>query len=375
MQDVDIAIIGGGVAGMSLASFLGSEKRIALLEQEDAPGYHSTGRSAAEFVLSYNPPEICRLARLAKPFFDHPPAGFAEVPLLTQRGGLVIADVEKVDQLREQFDALSPLVPGLLWLTPEEAIERVPFLAREAVAGAYFDPQYWDIDADALMQGYQRRARNTGTSIHLKCGLVAAQREEEWWLIQTESGTFRAKTIVNAAGAWADTVAAICGVRPLSITPLRRTAILADLPEGADASRLPEINEISDSFYFKPEGGRLLVSPADETPCEPSDVQPEEIDIAWAVHHLESATSIRVKRVDTSWAGLRSFSPDRLPVVGFAGDQPGFFWLAGQGGFGILTSPALGELAACLITGKPLPERFIAEGLDPEVFSPSRFAA
>lgn len=369
---VDIAIVGGGIAGLSLAFFLGAADS-AVLEQEERPGYHSTGRSAAEFVLNYNPPAICALARVAKPFFDHPPDGFADVPLLSRRGGLVIAGPDRAETLEAQFRDLAPRVPGLLRLDPEEAVTHAPFLDRKALASAYYDPQYWDIDVDALMQGYRRAALKAGMRLLTKTTLLSAEREAAGWRIETSSGVLRARILVDAAGGWADRVATLSGVKPCGIVPLRRTAILADLPEGLDASSLPEINAVDDSFYFKPDGGRLLVSPADETPCEPGDVQPEEIDIAWAVNHLEANTTLRIQRVAHAWAGMRSFSRDRLPVVGFAPDASGFFWLAGQGGYGILTSPALGALAAALLRDAPLPSAFVAEGMTAAIFDPGRF--
>lgn len=373
MDRVDVAIIGGGIAGASLAWFLGGQQSVAILEAEDQPGYHATARSAAEFVLNYNPPEIRALARAAKPFFDHPPEGFAEVPLLLPRGGLVIAREEDRDALEAQFAALSPDVPGLERLTPAETLARMPFLDPATFSAAYFDPEYWDIEADALLQAYLRHARRAGVTLRLRSPLLSARRDGGEWLVETASGSLRAGILVNAAGGFADPVAALCGVAPLGVTPMRRTAILVDLPEGVDALTLPELNDVADSFYFKPDGGRLLVSPADETPCEPGDVQPEDIDIAWAVHHLESHTSIRVKRVAKSWAGMRSFTPDCLPAVGFDPVEPGFFWLVGQGGFGILTSPSLGALAAALIRGESVPEPLSREGITASTFAPARF--
>ncbi len=374
MDRVDVAIVGAGIAGASLAYFLGRGLSVALLEAEDQPGYHATARSAAEFVLNYNPPTISALARAARPFFDQPPEGFAAVPLLIPRGGLVIGHEEDAALFESQFDALAARVPGLTRLTPEEAVDRMPFLDPASFAFAYFDPEYWDIEADALLQGYLRGARHAGVELHLKSPVQALKRDGDGWRIETASGSLHAGTVVNAAGGWADRLAERGGVAPRGITPLRRTAILVDLPDGIDAARLPELNHIADSFYFKPDGGRLLVSPADETPCEPGDVQPEEIDIAWAVHHLESHSALRVKRVAKAWAGMRSFSPDRLPVVGFDPDAPGFFWLAGQGGFGILTSPALGALAAALVRGEPVPAGLAAEGITEVTFSPARFS-
>lgn len=378
MEKCDVAIIGGGIAGASLAYFLkthakGAGLSVVLLEQEEALAYHATGRSAAEFVLGYNAPEVMALARIARPFFDQPPEGFAEVPLLIRRGGLIYAGAENADRLSEQFAREQAANPALEWLSADETLARMPFLSRDALGGAYFDPDYWDIEVDALMSGYLRGARKSGLEVRLKSAFQSARREQEGWRIETASGPLLARVMVNAAGGWADPVAIASGVPPKAITPMRRTAVLVDLPEGIEARSLPELNEIDDSFYFKPDGGRLFVSPSDATPCEPADVQPEEIDIAWAMHHLESHTTLSVKRVAKAWAGMRSFAPDALPVVGFEPGIDGFFWLAGQGGYGILSSPALGNLAAHLLLGETLPETFTTEGLDAERFSPARF--
>lgn len=371
MQHYDIAIIGGGIAGLSLAYFLAGRRSVVVLEQEDALGYHSTGRSAAEFVLRYNSPEVCKLAAIARQFFDAPPDGFADVPLLRPRGGITIANAEKAERLRAQFEAdrrLAPLTP----MTPDEAIAQVPFLDPVYVAAAYHDPEFWDIEVENLLQGYVKGARRTGAEIRTDAGVTSISDDGRQWRIDTRSGPVAARTIVNAAGGWADGVAGLAGVRPLGIVPHRRTAVLVDLP-GFDPSPMPEVNELDEDFYFKPEAGRLLVSPADATPCEPADVQPEEIDVAWAVHHFEQATILKVNRVARSWAGMRSFSADRLPAIGPDPEQARFFWLAGQGGYGILSSPALGSLAAALICGTAAPDGFADEGLDPAVFSPGRF--
>lgn len=373
MKTYDIAIIGGGIAGMSLAYFLSPHRSVAVLEREDALGYHSTGRSAAEFVLRYNPPEICALARIGKPFFDAPPAGFSEIPLLKRRGGVTIANAEKADRLDEVFREEQAFTPELERLSPEEAIARVPILRPDYVAAAFYDPNFWDIEVESLLQGFTRGARQNGADILEKHGVISARRENDLWIIETSAGTVQARTAVNAAGGWADETARLFGATPLGIVPHRRTAITLDLPDGLDLSAMPEINELDEDFYIKPDAGRLLASPADATPCEPADVQPEEIDIAWAAHYVEESTTVPIKRIFKSWAGMRSFSPDRLPVVGASLSQPDFFWLAGQGGFGILTSPALGALAAHLLTGAALPDSYAENGISAETFSPARF--
>ncbi|MDX0443785.1 FAD-dependent oxidoreductase [Sinorhizobium medicae] len=373
MRNYDIVIIGGGIAGLSLAYFLNPHRSVAVLEREEAIGYHSTGRSAAEFVLRYNASEICALARISKAFFHRPPEGFSDVPLLRQRGGVMIASAEKLQRFEKLLAEERAFTPEIERLTKDEAIARVPILKAEYVAASFYDPNFWDIEVENLLQGYVKGARRNGCEILERQEILAAQHHGPAWLLRTAGGEIGAKIVVNAAGAWADPVATLFGVKPAGIVPHRRTAITVDLPAGVDAANLPEINEIDEDFYMKPEGGRLLASPADATPCEPSDVQPEEIDVAWAAHYVEEATTIKVQRIAKSWAGLRSFSPDRLPVIGFAAERPDFFWLAGQGGYGILTSPALGALAASLLTGTAPPEGFRTDGLDPSVFDPRRF--
>lgn len=373
MREFDVAIVGGGIAGLSLANFLAPHRTVAVIEREDGLGYHSTGRSAAEFVLRYNAPEVCKLAAISKTFFDQPPEGFSDIPLLKQRGGVMIANAEKAARLETVFAEESAANPDLKRLTVDEAIARVPILRRDYVASAFYDPNFWDIEVDNLLQGYLRGARRHGAEVIERSDVTAARREADGWVLLTSAGEIRAQVIVNAAGGWADPVATLFGVPPAGIVPHRRTAITVDLPAEIDALTLPEINEIDEDFYMKPEGGRLLASPADATPCEPADVQPEEIDVAWAAHYVEEATTVPVRRIFKSWAGLRSFSPDKLPVIGYAKDRSDFFWLAGQGGYGILTSPALGALAANLLIGAPAPESFAANGLTPNAFSPERF--
>lgn len=373
MQTFDIAIIGGGIAGISLAYFLSPHRSVVVLEREDALGYHSTGRSAAEFTLRDNPPLVNALARASHAFLMEPPAGFADVPLLIERGSIILGTEDKAALVRARFEQAEAQGIAVEWLDEAAMLARAPMLKPSYAAAAYFDPDYWDIEVDALLQAYARHARRHGAQILEKRQLTGARRVGDRWLIETNEETIGAGRVVNAAGGWADSVAELCGVTPMGIVPHRRTAITVDLPDGVDASRLPEINEIEDTFYFKPEGGRLLASPADATPCEAADVQPEELDVAYAAHYVEEATTLNVRRIFKSWAGLRSFSADRLPVIGPAKDAENFFWLAGQGGYGILTSPALGSLAAALLTESPVPVPLAREGIGADTFSPARF--
>lgn len=374
MRTFDIAIIGGGIAGLSLAYFLSPFRSVVVLEQEGALGYHSTGRSAAEFTLRDNAPLVNALARASHDFLMQPPEGFADVPLLIERGSVILGTAEKTALVRARFEAAKALGVAVEWLDEAAMLARAPMLDPAYAAAAYFDPDYWDIEVDALLQAYARHARRNGAQILEGQTFSGARRVAGAWRIETGGDTISAGTLVNAAGGWADAVATLSGVAPTGIVPHRRTAITVDLPGGIDASRLPEINEIEELFYFKPEGGRLLASPADATPCEPADVQPEELDIAYAAHYVEEVTTLSVRRVFKSWAGMRSFSADRLPVIGPAKDEPSFFWLAGQGGYGILTSPALGSLSAALLTGSSMPEPLAREGITAETFSPSRFS-
>lgn len=374
MRTFDIAIIGGGIAGLSLAYFLSPFRSVVVLEQEGALGYHSTGRSAAEFTLRDNAPLVNALARASHDFLMQPPEGFADVPLLIERGSIILGTAEKTALVRARFEAAKALGVAVEWLDEAAMLARAPMLDPAYAAAAYFDPDYWDIEVDALLQAYARHARRNGAQILEGQTFSGARRAAGAWRIETSGDTISAGALVNAAGGWADAVATLSGVAPAGIVPHRRTAITVDLPGGIDVSRLPEINEIEELFYFKPEGGRLLASPADATPCEPADVQPEELDIAYAAHYVEEVTTLSVRRVFKSWAGMRSFSADRLPVIGPAKDEPSFFWLAGQGGYGILTSPALGSLSAALLTGSSMPEPLAREGITAETFTPSRFS-
>jgi D-arginine dehydrogenase len=374
MQTYDIAIIGGGIAGISLAAFLAPHRSVVVLEREKALGYHSTGRSAAEFTLRDNPPAVNALARASHAFMMQPPQGFAPMPLLTPRGSIIIGTSGKEEKVRAAYERAIAAGADALWLDEASMLSRSPILEPAYVAAAYFDPDYWDIDVDVLLQAYARQARRHEAQILEGRELASARQIGRRWLIETNEESINAGMIVNAAGGWADTVAALCGVAPLAIVPHRRTAITVDLPDGIDAASLPEVNEVDDEFYFKPDAGRLLASPADATPCEPADVQPEELDVAYAAHYIEEATTLQVRRVASSWAGLRSFSPDKLPVIGPATDNTDFFWLAGQGGYGILTSPAIAGLAASMIAGTELPDPIAREGIDPESFTPFRFS-
>jgi D-arginine dehydrogenase len=365
----DVIVIGGGIAGASVAAELASDRSVALLEAEAQPGYHSTGRSAAVFMPSYGPPLIRALTRASRGFFESPPADIAH-PLLHHRGALFIAREDQRPALARMAAEQPEVTPVL---APRDA---VPLLREDYAAAALHDPHASDLDVAALHQHCLRRFRAAGGTLVPGAPAGALRRAAGHWQVETPAGTFAAPVVVNAAGAWADAVARLAGVRPLGLVPKRRTAMIVDPPPdpaltaGLDA--WPLVVDIDEAFYLKPEAGKLLVSPADATPTDPCDVQPEELDVAIGVDRIERAFALSVRRIERRWAGLRSFLPDGDPAAGYAPDAEGFFWLAGQGGYGIQSAPALARAAAALVRGAPLPEDIRAEGATAEALSPAR---
>lgn len=372
----DIAIIGGGIVGASLAHALGGRRSVVLLEQEDFCGYHATGRSAAEFTLRFHSEGAGRLTRASAGFLHTPPDGFCDTALLRPRGNLVIADKEKADHLKQVFAQEDSDTPGsarpITLQSVPEALARVPFLDPDWLGAAFYDPDCWDVEVETLLQSYLKSARKSGAEIRQGTGVTTAHRHQTGWRLETTGGEVLAQTIVNAAGAWADPVAGLFGVPALGLIPNRRTAISVKA-KGFDLTDMPEVTEIDEVFYFKPDAGQLMVSPADETPVTAHDAWPEELDIAYAAHYLGECTTLDVTHIAHSWAGLRTISPDHLPVIGFSGQADGVFWLAGLGGFGIQTSVAVGQLAAGLLTGEALPKNITSEGIMRDTFSPARF--
>jgi len=370
-QSFDVLIIGAGIAGASVAADLTRTHRVAILERESHPGYHSTGRSAALFSEIYGNSAVRALSRASRDFFYNPPAGFSEHPLVKPRGSLYIARPEQIPHL-EDFARNADLAGSIRRLTREEALRACPVLRPEYVAAAVFEDDAADVDVNELHQGFLRRFKSAGGQLFVNADAQSLSYRDGKWVVQTRDGEFSAPVIVNAAGAWADTVATKAGATPLQIKPRRRTALLAELPAGISADAWPMVIDIDENFYLKPDAGLLLISPADETPVPPCDVQPEEFDVAVAVDRVEQATTLAITRIRRRWAGLRSFAPDRSPVIGFDGALPGFFWLAGQGGYGIQTAPAAARLAASLLRGEAKSE------FDPALIaqlSPNRFAA
>ena len=366
-KNVDCLVVGAGIAGASVAASLAGKASVAVLEAEPHAGYHATGRSAALYSALYGNATIRALTRASLAEFRAPAHG-----VLRERPTLFLVGAGQ-ERLVEAFTADADVRERTTPLSVDEVLRRVPLLQRDRVAGALLDVTSADIDVDLLHQGFLRRARAQGAVLHLDTRLLALERDGANWLAHTVSGSFRAPVVINAAGAWADGVAEMAGVSPVPLQPLRRTAVLIDLPEGVDATGWPAVVAIDESQYFKPDAGLLLISAADETPSPPCDAQPEELDVAIAVDRFETLTGRPVRRVRHRWAGLRVFSPDRSPVVGFDAAAPGFFWCAGQGGYGIQTSPALGRAAAALASGRTLPLDIADMGVTAAQLSPARF--
>jgi D-arginine dehydrogenase len=364
----DIIIVGAGIAGASAAAELARTHQVVLLERENMPGYHSTGRSAALFSEIYGEAPVRALSRASREFLFNPPAGFTEYPLVKRRGSLYIANADQLASLAG-FAAEPDVGSAIHAITPQQALAACPVLRPEYVRAAVLEPDASDVDVHALHQGFLRLFKQRGGVLVTDANLQRLSHGNAQWHAVTSAGEFRADVVVNAAGAWADNVAILAGVRPQKIQPCRRTAVLAELP-GLNPDPWPMTIDIDETFYFKPDAGLLLISPADETPVEPCDVQPEELDIALAIDRVEQATTLKITRLRRKWAGLRSFAPDRLPVIGFDAGCSSFFWLAGQGGYGIQTAPGAAQLAATLVRGGPLPAEL--DGFDPGWVSPHR---
>lgn len=375
MQDTffDIAIIGGGMVGATAAANLAPHVRVLVLERESQPGYHATGRSAALFSEIYGNASIRALTRASREFLYTPPPGFTDAPLVSPRGMLYIAHAGQLDAL-EAFATLPDVAAGTRRLGADEACALSPCLRADYVAAAVYEPDAQDLNVHALHQGYLRVVRAHGGRLVNNAGVTALQRQDDAWAIGTDAGAFQAKILINAAGAWVDEIAKLAGAAPIGIQPLRRTAFMADPPVGSDSDGWPMLIDIDEQFYLKPDAGRLLLSPADETPSAPCDALPEDMDIAIAVDRIEQATTLSIARVQQKWAGLRSFVADGSPVIGHDPEVAGFFWVAALGGYGIQTAPAVGRLAAALVRHQAVPSDMLERGLDVALLAPQRFS-
>lgn len=365
-------MIGGGVAGLSAAAELSEHARVAVLEGEESIGYHSSGRSATMLHYALGNPLVRALTLASRPFFDQPPDGFSDVPLGRRMPVLLHARQDEVAELDALETEITPF--AMLERADEQGILDLCPVLRVGEGGAIaglVDRIGIRLDPHALLQGYARKLRRNGGKFVTSTLAATIRRRSDAWEVETERGDFfSAPVLVNAAGAWADEVARMAGVAPLGLEPMRRTIITFDAPERADLAGWPFAKTVGDELYFAPEPGRLFASPMDEVPTDPCDAQPDDFEVALAAHRIEERTTMQVRRIVHKWAGLRTFAPDRTPVAGFASDADSFFWLAGQGGFGLQTSPMMAAAAASLICGTPWP----LGAVPAEELSPGRFA-
>ena len=368
MSAPDILVIGGGIAGLSAAAALSSHARVAVLEAEEQIGFHSSGRSATMLHYALGDRLVRALTLASRGFFEDPPDHFSEAPLGHRMPVLVHAREDERAAL-ERLDAEISLFAELERLDARAVHELCPLLKEDALYGIA-DLNGIRLDPHALLQGNLSQLRSSGGELRTGARVSAVDRRGGAWQVTTEKGEcWSAPILVNAAGSWADAVARLAGVEPLGLEPKRRTIITFDAPPGTALDRLPFAKTIGDELYFAPESGRLFASPMDEVPSEPTDAQPDELEVALAAYRMEERTTVQVRRIHGKWAGLRTFTPDRHPAAGFAPDAEGFFWLAGQGGFGLQTSPAMAAVAASLICDQPWP----VSDVSPAALSPERF--
>lgn len=368
IHSTDVIVIGAGIAGATAAAQIAADRRVVLVEAEDQPGYHTTGRSAAMWILNYGPADVRVLTGLSRPFFEAPPEGFAEVALMSRRPLCFLAPPEQVNSLRVLLEEGI----GLREISVAAAREMVPALRPGYAVAAAMEDDAFDVDVAALHQGFLRLLRRRGGLLALRSRTGRIERRAGRWEVEVTGGAvFHAPVVVNAAGAWGDAVAVQAGVRPLGLQPKRRTGVIID-PAPWQVGFWPLVYDVEHTWYARPEARtRLMVTPCDETDMKPHDVQPDELDVAIAIDRMQLALDIEVRRVERSWAGLRSFTPDRSLAIGWDVAAQGFLWSVGQGGYGIQTSPAAGRLVADLVAGRdPGP----AARVLPQV-NPGRFAA
>jgi D-arginine dehydrogenase len=367
-EHFDICVIGGGLAGLSAAAGLAAVRRVVLVESEPHWAYHSSGRSAALFAESYGNAPVRALTRASRDFY----LASGDSRSFTQpRGALFVATAAQEECLDALYETLSQASPRVRLLEPDEALRLCPALRRDTLSGALLDPDARDIDVAAVVDYYARLFRSNGGRPCRDSAVVGLEHTGGAWDIRTANSRMRASIVIDAAGAWADEVAHAAGVAMAGLVPRRRTVVRV-AAEPWSVAQWPCVIDASEQWYFRADAGALLVSPADETPSAPCDAQPDDYDVALAIERVEAATRLVIERPLSSWAGLRTFAADRTPVVGFDPDMPHFYWLAGQGGCGIQTAPALAELVVAQVTGNHPPSQLAAAGVDAGALSPAR---
>lgn len=375
MNEPDFLVVGGGVAGLSAAARLAPHGRVTVLEAEEALGYHSSGRSVSFSHFGIGNAVVRGLTAWSRPFFEAPPEGFSETPVARPMATIYSARAAELPALDALAADMAAYTDRVERMGPERLRHLCPILRTggdDAVAGLY-DPTGLKLEAAALLQGYARIVRASGGSVLNGRRAVTIARDGVTWTVTTDRGErFSAPILVNAAGAWCDAVASLAGVAPIGLQPKRRTIIVVDPPAGMTVAGWPFVHSIAGDFYMLPEAGQLLVSPVDEVDDVPSDAAPEEYDAALAAYQLEQYTTLAVTRIAHRWAGLRSFVADRTPTAGFDPDAPGFFWLVGQGGYGLQTAPAMAAIVEALATRGPWPEGLETLGVTAEQVGPAR---
>jgi len=375
MNEADFLVIGGGVAGLSAAARLAGHGRVIVLEAEEALGYHSSGRSVSFSHFGIGNAVVRGLTAWSRPFFEAPPQGFSETPVARPMATIYSAREAELAALDSLAADMSVYTDRVERIGAERLRDLCPILrtgGEHAMAGLY-DPTGLKLEAAALLQGYARIVRAAGGAVLNGRRVDAVSREGQGWTVTTEGGErFSAPILINAAGAWCDAIASLAGVAPIGLQPKRRTIIVVDPPAGMAIAGWPFVHSIAGDFYMLPEAGQLLVSPVDEVDDVPSDAAPEEYDAALAAYQLEQYTTVAVTRIAHRWAGLRSFVADRTPTAGFDPDAPGFFWLVGQGGYGLQTAPAMAAIVEALVTGGAWPEGLEALGVTAERVGPAR---
>ena len=371
MIESDFIIVGAGIGGTSAAYWLAKRYSVTVLEKETQPGYHTTGRSVAMYTEAYGPRVIRSLAKASYEFLTNPPGDFSSQALSNRSGFMFIARRDQAESLERALEEAQTLSPQIHPVSKSKAIDMVPMLRRDYVASAFLDPSTLTLDVDAIHQGYIRGLKRQGSAVHCNAEVCDPNWNGQKWSIQTAHETFTAPVVINAAGAWADEVGTQFGARPIGLQPKQRTVIAFAAPQQITArDTWPFVFDTDEQFYFKLDAGVVLGSPADETPVPAQDAQPREIDVAITVDRIERATTVKIQRIIRKWAGLRSFVGDGVPVVGFDREVPGFFWCAGQGGYGIETSWAMGEVTAALAAGEGIPQHIRDAGVEDNDLAP-----
>ena len=368
----EFLVIGAGIAGASVAYELSEHAKVILLEAETSTGYHSTGRSAAVMSENYGPHLWSRLVTASRSFLESPPLGFSEVPLVLPRGAMFLAKDHEQDKLRSQADELLRRKAKIELLTAQEALRYCPVIKFDEFALALYEPDCKDIDTDALMTGYLKGLRARGGAVVTGARVEQLERVGGRWTATTARGSFDAPIVINAAGGWVQEVAKVAGLGDRNVVPFRRTAVTFDPPGGSDIGAWPMTFDVAETFYFKPEAGRIMVSPIDMEPSQPCDAQADELEVAIAIDRIQKYTTMEVRTVAHKWGGLRTFAPDHEPVIGADPEESSFIWLAGQGGNGVMAGAAAARLAASLALGKGVPDDIAALGITAEAVSAAR---